>query len=382
MKSKKNQIIKTDSHYKDLLVDIKNRIKESQLKATVTVNKHLLFLYWQIGNLILERQESEGWGTKIIDNLSRDIKLEFPNLKGFSPRNLKYMRRFAELYSNNFLHNRFKKLLPAHIPGNKAIVQVPLAQIEEMFMQVPLAQLSWYHHITLMEKVKNVEDRLWYMSRAIEYGWSRNIMLMQIEKELYARQEKKKKITNFRMTLPPPDSDYANYMLKDPYIFDFINVSAKAQEKDIEEQLTNHITKFLLELGQGFAFVGRQFHIEIGSEDYYIDLLFYHIKLKCYVVIELKTTDFKPEYAGKLNFYISVVNDTLKSKTDSQTIGILLCKGRNDIVAEYSLAAINRPIGVADYQFMRSIPENLKTSLPSIEEIEKELMNNTQFKKK
>ncbi|WP_440347861.1 PDDEXK nuclease domain-containing protein [Mucilaginibacter flavidus] len=258
---------------------------------------------------------------------------------------------------------------------SSAIVQGPLAQLESTsILQVPLAKLTWYHHITLMDKVKDAEERDFYIRKSAENGWSRNILVHQIESKLYHRQGKA--VSNFNQTLPSFHSDLAKEMLKDPYKFDFLNLSEEYFEKDLEDALVNHITKFLLELGAGFSYVGRQYHLEIGGDDFYIDLLFYHLKLRSYVVIELKTGKFIPEYASKLNFYLSAVDDLMKHKTDNPTLGILICKERNKVVAEYSLRDINKPIGIAEYELTQSIPENFKGCLPTIEEIENELENN------
>jgi len=297
--------------------------------------------YWDIGRQILARQDKEGWGAKIIDRLAADLKKSFPDMKGFSSRNLKYMRKFAENY-----------------PDRK-------------FVQEVLAQITWYHNITLLEKVKIPIEREWYIHETIENGWSRDIMVIQIETGLYQRQGKG--VSNFSRTLPSPQSDLARQTLKDPYIFDFLMLEKDAREREIENQLTYHITRFLLELGTGFAFVGRQYHLEISHKDYYIDLLFYHLKLKCYVIIELKAKEFKPEYAGKLNFYLSAVDDLLKTEDENPSIGIILCKTKDKVLAEYALRDITKPMGISEYQLTNAIPEKFKSSLPSIEDLESEL---------
>lgn len=327
--------------YAEFLKDLKHRIISSQHKAAVSVNREMVLLYWDIGRQILARQDKEGWGAKIIDRLAADLKKSFPDMKGFSSRNLKYMRKFAENY-----------------PDRK-------------FVQEVLAQITWYHNITLLEKVKIPIEREWYIHETIENGWSRDIMVIQIETGLYHRQGKG--ATNFSRTLPSPQSDLARQTLKDPYIFDFLMLEKDAREREIENQLTYHITRFLLELGAGFAFVGRQYHLEISHKDYYIDLLFYHLKLKCYVVIELKAKEFKPEYAGKLNFYLSAVDDLLKTEDENPSIGIILCKTKDKVLAEYALRDITKPIGISEYQLTNAIPEKFKSSLPSIEDLESEL---------
>ncbi len=303
--------------YITILEELKSKIRRAQYKAVISANKEMIFLYWDIGDTILEEQQKLGWGAKVIDRLSKDLTNFFPNMKGLSPRNLKYMRQFAQLY-----------------PDYKIVQEV-------------LAQLTWYHIITLMDKVKNEKERLWYVAQTIKNGWSRNILVHQIESQLYERQKGAHKITTFKRTLPVPQSDLAQETIKDPYIFDFLNISQNAREIELQNELVRHITKFLLELGAGFSFVGSQYHIEVSRKDFYIDLLFYHLKLRCYVVIELKTGDFKPEYAGQLNFYLSAVDSQIKSKDDNSTIGIILCKNKNRVIAEYALRNITKPMGVS-----------------------------------
>jgi predicted nuclease of restriction endonuclease-like (RecB) superfamily len=342
---KKGAISMDDSlkPYNQLFKNIKIQILSSRNKALKAVNKEMIELYWNIGNIILRNQEKEGWGTKIIGNLSKDIKNEFPDLKGFSERNLKYMRKFAEQYDN----------------------------VE--FVQQVVAQIPWAHNLVIMEKIKDIQERIWYINKTVENGWSRNILAHQIESKLYERQYVSVKTTNYTEKLAKPNSDLALETLKDPYIFDFITMREDMNERDIESQLVKKITKFLLELGSGFAFIGNQYHLNVAGEDYYLDLLFYHLKLRCYVVIELKTGKFKPEYAGKLNFYLSAVDDLLKGDGDNASIGIILCKEKNKLVAEYSLKDISKPIGVSEYKLLEQIPNELKGSLPTIEEIEDEM---------
>ncbi|WP_341817697.1 MULTISPECIES: YhcG family protein [unclassified Wolbachia] len=327
--------------YTEFLEQLKDRIATSRYKAALAVNSKLILLYHYIGTEILKRQREHGWGAKVIDQLSKDLRSTFPEMKGFSMRNLKYMRKFAEEYPD----------------------------VE--FVQEPLAQLTWYHNITLLEKIESHEIRLFYVKKAIEHGWSRNIMVMQIELGLHKRQGKA--ITNFKEKLPSPQSDLAHYTLKDPYIFDFLSIGKDAHEREVEKGLVGHMEKFLLELGEGFAFVGRQFHLDVGNKDFYIDLLFYHLKLRCFVVIELKDKDFKPEYAGKMNFYLSAVDDLLKHSTDQPSIGLILCKSKDDVLAKYTLRDMNKPIGLAEYRITENLPENIKTALPTIEELEAEL---------
>lgn len=391
--------------YARLLSEIKRRIREAQLRTVIAANGQMLLLYWQLGNFILKSQDEQGWGAKIINRLSADLIKEFPTIKGFSPRNLLYMKQFASAYSFHVLtlFTQFENEIKAADTITQPLVakllsidndlltisQPPVAKSEEdkkgkkqlqelqpgeyLFLQSVLARISWSHHIVLMNKVSSPGQRFWYMLHTLENGISRNILSMHIESNLFDRQVKTKKINNFQRTLPQPQTDFANYLLKDPYIFDFVQAKEKADERNIEEQLANHITKFLLELGQGFAFIGRQVHFEIEGTDFYADLLFYHTKLHAYVVVELKVRPFEPGDAGQLNFYINVINDKLKGKNDNDTIGILLCKGKNEVLAEYALKGYNQPIGVSDYRISKAVPEELKSSLPDITELENEL---------
>lgn len=363
-------------NYKALVSQLKNEIQTARLKASLNANTHLLLLYWKIGNAILENQKAAGWGAKIIDSLAQDLRNEFPDMKGISPRNLKYMRAFAVAYpivqqAAAQLDNKSILQVPLAISGNNIIKPVEVQQLENKIMQQPAAQLPWFHICTLLDKVKEEEERVFYTQQAAEYGWSRNVLVHKIESGLYKR--KGKAITNFEATLPAPQSDLAKELLKDPYKFDFLSLGKEYLEKDLEDALVTHITKFLLELGSGFSYVGRQYHLEVGGEDFYIDLLFYHLKLRCYIVLELKTGKFIPEYASKLNFYLNVTDDLLKHTTDQPSIGILICKERNKVVAEYALRGINKPIGVSEYHLTEKIPTKLKGKLPTIKQIEKEL---------
>jgi predicted nuclease of restriction endonuclease-like (RecB) superfamily len=334
---------KMDTEYINLLDSLKQKIRTAQVKAVLSVNAEMILLYWEIGKSILERQTQEGWGQNIINKLSQDLKTSFPEMKGFSPRNLGYMKKFAKLYQ------------------------------DEVILQQLAAKLPWWHNVVLMDKITSTEERLWYAKGAIEFGWSRNVLVHQIESGLYQRQVLSGKITNFEKSLPAPQSELVRDMLKDPYKLDFLGIGQEAQEKEIENALVAHMKKFLLELGAGFAFVGQQYHLDIGGDDFYIDLLFYHIKLKCYVVIELKAQKFKPEFAGKLNFYLSVVDDILRDQNDNPTIGILLCKTKDNVLAEYALKDINKPIGISEYNLSKALPEKIRTGLPTIEQLEEEL---------
>lgn len=366
-------IIKKDPGYEEyisLLSQIKSQIKVSQIKATLSVNAEMLYSYWFTGKSIIYMLDQKGWGKKIIQQLSSDLKASFPNEQGYSIRNLQYMRKFAAEYPFAFTQQVVAQLpdLPFLTPA-----QQPVAQIESVSQEELLKMVSWSHHCILMDKVSNIPERFWYIQQTVKNGWSRNILALQIESNLFERQVKVAKIQNYEDTLPPVQSDFAIQLLKDPYIFDFITLKEKMNEQDIEEQLCSHISNFLLELGRGFSFVGRQYHLQVNNDDFFIDLLFYHIKLRCYVVIELKASKFKPDYAGQLNFYISAVDDLLKSENDNPTIGILLCKSKNEVVAEYALRGMTHPIGVADFKLSKAVPEELKSTLPSIEDLEKEL---------
>lgn len=327
--------------YAEWLKDLKARIQTARLRASVAVNRELVSLYWQIGRDILERQEREGWGTKVIDRIARDLRREFPEIKGFSARNLKYMRALADAW--------------------------PDAE----FVQQLAAQLPWFHLCTLLDKLSSPAERQWYLTKAIEHGWSRNVLVMQIETGAMKRAGRA--TTNFAARLPKPQSDLAQESLKDPYRFDFLGLTENAQERELEADITTHITRFLLELGAGFAFVGRQVNLKVGGEDFFLDLLFYHLKLRCYMVIELKTGEFKPEHAGKLNFYLSAVDSLVKGPQDNPSIGLLLCKTQNRIIAEYALRDVSKPIGVAEYQLVDALPPRLLAELPSVEQIELEL---------
>ena len=327
--------------YSDWLSDLKNRIHHAQQRASLAVNRELVLLYWQIGQDILQRQAEQGWGAKVIDRLAHDLRTAFPDMKGFSPRNLKYMRAFAEAWPDS------------------------------EFVQGVLAQLPWYHQLALLDKLPDAESRRWYAAKAIEHNWSRNVLVMQIESGLLERQGRA--VTNFEARLPKAQSDLARESLKDPYRFDFLNLGEEAQERAVESALVRHVTEFLLELGAGFAFVGRQVLVDVGGEEFFIDLLFYHLKLRCYVVIELKTGKFKPEHLGQLGFYLTAVDRQIKGDQDNPSIGLLLCKSKNKVVAEYALHDKSQPMGIAEYKLQEALPAELETDLPSIEQIEREL---------
>lgn len=327
--------------YGEWLTDLTRRVNAARQRAAVAVNAEQIALYHDLGREILDRQERQGWGTKVIERLAADLREAFPEMRGFSARNLKYMKHFAE---------RCPDLLIG---------------------QQSAAQLPWFHIVTLLTKVSDPTERAWYAEAAVSQGWSREVLVRQIAGKLHLRQGAA--VTNFARRLPSDEARLAQAILKDPYHFDFLGLGEEAHERDIERALVRHVTRFLLELGAGFAFVGRQFRLEVGGDEFFIDLLFYHTRLKCYVVVELKARDFEPEHAGKLNFYLSAIDAQVKAPDDKPTIGLLLCRRQNRLVAEYALSGIDKPIGVAEYQLVRALPEPLDTSLPSIEQLEEEL---------
>ncbi len=360
-------------NYTDLVSSLKQRITNAQIKAALAANTELVHLYWDMGKSILEGQKNKGWGTKFVEQLSKDLKLSFPNMEGLSRSNLFYMRKFAEVYPDLFFTKSAGKSKTVHQSAGQ-IEKIHQAGGQIEIVQQLVGQIPWRHNIVLLDKLNDTEERLWYAQQTIQYGWSRVILEHQIASGLYERQSKSKKATNFKKLLPKTQSELAEQTLKDPYVFDFLNISKVVKEKNMEDLLTNHITKFLMELGVGFAFVGRQYNLNVGGDDFYIDLLFYHIHLKCYVVIELKMEKFKPEYAGQLNFYLTAVDEILKRNDDNPSIGILLCPSKNHIVAEFSLKNINKPIGISEYRLTTKVPEKLKKDLP-IEKLKTELEN-------
>ena len=430
MSNKESNIEKTN--FDTFIQAVGSEIEQAQVRLIVAANAQMLFHYWKIGNYILYHQQLHGWGSKIIKQLAKAIRLHYPEKKGYSERNLTYMCQFAKAYPlralQSFIETDAKLIAPsvekiadevrylndvqftqeplAQIQSidNKEIIitQEPLAQIpdvtgtisricqiaiedmERIFLSSPVARINWASHVVILNNPLLLGVRYWYMKQSVEMGWSSNVLKMQIESNLYDRQIKSNKVNNFTATLPAPQSDLANYLLKDPYIFDLAGAKEKADERDIEEQLVKHVTRYLLEMGNGFAFVARQKHFQIGDSDFFADLILYNIKLHAYVVVELKATPFKPEYAGQLNFYINVVDDKLRGENDNKTIGLLLCRGKDEVVAQYALSGYDQPIGISDYQLSKAIPEKLKSALPSVEEVEEELAsfldkdNNTQ----
>ncbi len=329
------------SNYDAFLSILKQRIRTAQVRAALAVNQELVLLYWQIGREILQRQQDEGWGTKVIERIAKDLKREFPEIKGFSRTNLLYMRAFASAYP------------------------------DEQFVQQAAGQIPWFHNCVLLDRVKAPEQRVWYIQQTIQNGWSRAILEMQIESRLYSRQGSA--VTNFSQTLPKPQSDLAQQLIKDPYHFDFLTLSKEAQERDLERALVDRIRDFLLELGTGFSFVGSQYPIEVSGQEYRLDLLFYHLKLRCFVIIDLKMVEFQPEFSGKMNFYVSAVNAILRHPDDQPTIGIILCKSKNKTIAELALQGMTQPIGVSTHKIGKDVPEQLKGIMPMVEQLEMEL---------
>ena len=340
IESEVKRVLMNSSEYISIVENIKREIKAAQYRAAIHANVDMLLLYHDIGCVI---NEHKLWGNRFIDNLATDIRIDFPESKGYSVRNLKYMAKFAETYPNR------------------------------EFVQTVSAQIPWSHNIAIIEKVKDPEQRIWYVQKTAENGWSHNVLIHQIESGLYQRQVLVDKVSNFESRLPSPQSELAAQTMKDPYVFDFIPFREEMLERDIEQALVRDVTKLLLELGTGFAFLGNQYHLNVGGDDFYIDLLFYNLNLRCYVVIELKAGDFKPEYAGQLNFYLSAVDGILKKVEDNPSIGLLLCKSKNNLVAEYSLKDISKPIGVSEYKVTRSLPDALEEQLPSVEDIQKRI---------
>lgn len=327
--------------YGEWLAELKGRIHSAQQRAALAVNTELLTLYWRIGRDILDRQAELGWGAKVIDRLSRDLREAFPEMKGFSSRNLRYMRDFARAWSDT-----------------------------EIWQQTA-AKLPWGHNMVLVDRVRSTDERIAYARAALEHGWSRNVLEIQIEARSIQRSGKA--VTNFERTLPAVHSDLAREALKDPYKLDFLGLGDDAQERAIEQAIVDHVTEFLLELGAGFAYVGRQIHLEVGGDDFFLDLLFYHLHLHCYVAIEIKAGKFKPEHMGQLGFYMTVIDADVKHESDGPTIGLLLCKTKNEVVAEYALRDTSRPLGIAEYRLIESLPEPLQTNLPTVEQLEREL---------
>ena len=419
MNNKESNIEKTDLNA--FIHAVGSEIEQAQVRLIVAANAQMLFHYWKVGNYILYHQQQHGWGSKIIKQLAKAIRFNYPEKKGYSERNLTYMCQFARTYplsvlrsfidtdvrlsvpniqnvtnevlklndkqftqeltaqmqSTDCLSLEFTQEAPAQIQDVEktvsAIYRMGIMEIEKIFLNSPVARINWASQMVILDGSLPLGIGYWYMKQSVEMGWSSNVLKIQIETNLYSRQISNNKVNNFTATLPAPQSDLANYLLKDPYIFDLAGTKEKADERDIEEQLVKHVTRYLLEMGNGFAFVARQKHFQVGNSDFYADLILYSIPLHAYIVVELKATPFKPEYAGQLNFYINVVDDKLRGENDNKTIGLLLCKGKDEVVAQYALTGYDQPIGISDYQLSKAIPENLKSALPSIEEVEEEL---------
>lgn len=402
-----NDIKNTDKQDFSLIVRaIGSDLEQIQVRVIASANADMLFHYWKVGHFILYLQKKEGWGSKVIDNLSKAIRSQYADKKGYSTRNLIYMCQFAKAYPMEVLieMGKIEELLNSPSVDNvlqltnelnqftqeslaqlgevsetlSAIYHCNISRIEEIFKHSAVVRTNWASYVILLNSKLPLGERYWYITQAVANGWSSNVLQMQIETNLFARQITAKEVSNFSARLPKPQSDLANYLMKDPYIFDMMGQTNKMAERDIERKLVSHITQYLLEMGSGFAFVAQQKHFEVGDSDFYADLILYNIQLHAYVVIELKATPFKPEYMGQLNFYINIVDDTLRGQHDNKTIGLLLCNGGDKVVAQYALSGYDQPIGVSDYQLSNAIPENLKSALPTVEEVEEEL---SKFKK-
>lgn len=356
MANSKGTSLELPSDYTDFLKGIKSRIQAAQIKASVAINRELITLYWDVGKQIVERQTTNSWGKAVIEQVAKDLQQAFPGVKGFSSRNIWRMRAFYLAYTKEVKH-----------------LGQTVERLDGQNLPQAVAEIPWGHNVLLLEKVKEPIARLWYVHKTVENGWSRSVLWHQIDTKLYQRQIEVNKTTNFSQTLPKSQSDLAYEILKDPYNFDFLTLTEDAQERDLEQGLIRHIREFLLELGVGFAFIASQYHLNVGDDDYYLDLLFYHFQLHCFVVIDLKMKEFKPEFSGKMNFYISAVDDLLRKPEDNPTIGIILCKTKNKTTVEYALRDIQKPIGVSTYQFQDALPDQLKGSLPTIEQLETEL---------
>jgi predicted nuclease of restriction endonuclease-like (RecB) superfamily len=376
-----------DSEFKQWFGDLKTRIRQSQLRASIKVNSELLHLYWDLGKDIVSRQMESSWGSGFFGKLSKELKKEFPDMQGFSERNLYNIKRFYLFYSQDKenLHQLGAKTgdpnlhqLGGELEKTDIQFSINSLQLDDDLENHPIFQIPWRHHVEIFTKCKSVPEAMFYVQKTIQNGWSRAVLMNFIEANLYKAQGKA--INNFDRLLPDVQSDLAKETLKDPYNFDFLTLSENYREKELEDALVTNITKFLLELGQGFAFIGRQYPIQIGNKSRFIDLLFYHLELRCYVVVELKVDEFEPEHTGKLGYYVSAVNNQLKKDADNPTIGLLICKTKDNIEARYSLESSSQPIGISEYNLLELLPEDFKSSLPSIEEIERELNNEDEEK--
>jgi len=369
--------MKFDDEYKKWLTELKSRIRQSQIKAAIKVNTELLLLYWDLGHDIAARQMEKTWGSGFFEQLSSDLRSEFPDMQGFSATNLKYCKRFYLFYTqDNQIRQQvvddLNTQLLAEMPVDENKGDAIRHQLGDEFENHPIFQIPWRHHIEIISKCKSVKEALFYVQKTIENGWSRAVLMNFLEADLFSAQGKA--LTNFSRLLPDPQSELANQILKDPYNFDFLTLTQNFKEKELEDALTSNITKFLLELGQGFAYIGRQIPMKIGETERFIDLLFYHMELRCFVVVELKAGKFEAEHIGKLGLYISAVNHQMKKEADGPTIGMIICKTKDSVEVQYSLEIVNQPIGVSEYRLAKLLPDNLKSSLPSIEELEEQLM--------
>jgi predicted nuclease of restriction endonuclease-like (RecB) superfamily len=366
--------------YTALLRDIKDRVRQSQARAALSVNAEMIGMYWDIGRTIDARQKNEGWGTAVIPRLARELRNELPEEKGFSERNIKSMLAFYRTYPDPaaIVQQPAAQLKPSGTLSTRTKGLTPIEKVPQPVAQLPdslLWSIPWGHHVMLMLRVKDLKARIWYMAQTLADGWSRSVLQVMIKSEAHARQGQA--VSNFHRLLPSPQSDLVQQTLKDPYIFDFLTLQEPFHERELETNLLHQLERFLLELGQGFAFVGRQYALAVGDRDFIIELLFYHLKLRCFVVIDLKVGEFKPEHAGQMNFYLSVVDDKVRHAADAPSIGLVLCQDRNQIVAEYALRGVEKPIGVFEYEITRLLPSNLKSALPTVEEIEAELADST-----
>lgn len=372
------------TEYKNWLYDLKSKIKQSQIKASLSVNSEMIMLYWDLGKQIIEKQEKSHWGSGLIDQLSKDLKTEFPEMSGFSKSNLKYCKQFYNFWCKTVISQQVVGDLQSEKYSENEKISFSQHSVDQLekpetlifktqnqnFLNGKLLLIPWGHHILIFQKIKNIKEAYFYINETIANSWSRSILEYQIETNLYHRQGKA--ITNFKNTLPAIESDLANALLKDPYNFEFLTLSSEVKELELEQKLVQHITLFLLELGKGFAYMGRQFQIIVGGKEFRTDLLFYHTKLKCHVIIELKVKEFEPEFLGKLNFYLTAINELVKSADDKPTIGILLCRNKNDVIVDFSLKDINKPMGVSQFTY-RELPTEIKNALPSLEELTQQL---------
>ncbi|MEX6686165.1 PDDEXK nuclease domain-containing protein [Danxiaibacter flavus] len=382
--------------YSKWLSELKQNIYQSKIQTALQINRNMLMLYWILGKQITDKVEIEGWGMKIVDQLSHDLQFAFPDLKGFARRNLMYMKTFYKAYPNLLivqqaaaqLEKKRQSTATTQLAANdknykKKIVQQAAAQIGDNYFSIPnplLVNIPWGHHMLLLDKISCNEERIWYIQKIVEHNWSRSVLLYQIESGLYERQQNKKKSSNFHLTLPKRQGELANAILKDPYKFDFLQINERTTERDLELKLITHIQEFLIELGAGFAFVGRQYKLKLGRKEYFIDLLFYHLKLRCYIIIELKLDEFEFAHSGQMNGYLNIVDHQLKTDADNPTIGIILCSSKDDIEVDFALKHLNRPIGVSEYCTLKTLPKNIREALPTPLQLKNEIKRFLQYR--